>query len=510
MLSIAEKIKLKLADLEKYNIEDPEDNYSYLNDSEEESNKDNKILNLEEIELNSLKEDKPLNAIINNKVNIENNIESKEKLVKQEDKDNKHNFLNNNLLTNDLNFKINEFVNNKINRKSIKEDINSNLNSEQKRKSINIVKKNSQLNYQNNYSTDLSQDIDINQKFNTYNYVELGEIHKVENLYGSEQEEEDINVSFKNNNSNFTKTNFEREKKYSGSTCATNEILDYRNNYNLNRKNRENDIDNIITRNQNEIKKRSFVVLKEECKQLFENKNTNENNFDEINLLDKKSFNNEKMNDNIIYRNNRITSENQIFTLMDINDINDIDSNQSEFRRSALHIIEFIVQMLFILMMICLLLLDPLIIFLLKLIDYIRESIDKYSKNKHLNTKASNKNGSENHLLFCSEIEEIDFNNLENFENIRDRNLTLYERYLNYFFNNGEYKNQRRIIKISFIVISLLINICILSLIENKIYKLLFFFVNNLYLLYHTMDVYNERLLGYTDNLKWSNILNKV
>ena len=130
-------------------------------------------------------------------------------------------------------------------------------------------------------------------------------------------------------------------------------------------------------------------------------------------------------------------------------------------------------------------LIDPLIIIFLKFLDLF--------KNKQENENQEN-------------IYERNIDCLENSEN---RN-SLYEKYRNYFLNNFIYKKHCKIIKIICIGILLLMNIIILATIHSKTLKVLFFMLNNLYLLYHSLDIYNERLIGYSENQKWNNVLNEI
>ena len=138
-----------------------------------------------------------------------------------------------------------------------------------------------------------------------------------------------------------------------------------------------------------------------------------------------------------------------------------------------------------------LLALDPILVILLKFIDLIREKFTK-----------KNEDGGDSYSDLPTDVEnEI----MYNFEN--GKNFSCYQVYNSLFFDNTICKNYRKGIKSIFIAISLFINIIILvSNMEKMLYTLLFF-LNNLYLIFHTMDLYNEKLIRYTEKIQMDSLM---
>lgn len=151
---------------------------------------------------------------------------------------------------------------------------------------------------------------------------------------------------------------------------------------------------------------------------------------------------------------------------------------------------------LMLLFLFILLFIDPIMVITLKLIDFIKEKFSKTNKNDD-----SQSNDSYSNLP-------SDCDNKLNEELDNQNDMTYFERYNNLFFNNAIFKTYRKKIKATFIGISLFINVLILtSHMEKEIFTLLFF-LNNLYLLFHTMDLYNENLIRFTEDVQWKSLIN--
>lgn len=523
MSSIAEKIKQKLEAFNQYNYEEPEEKDNYLSESEEEPKIELESLNIEKLKRNSLKL-KETNEEFQTKYLIEKNIEICGNSQSCKNFEVERNTENNYLFAEkDLNYKINEYVTNKLNKQGIlsptiknKKSLQNNKNYNLNRINLNIINNNNinNLNYHTNYSTDHTQNIDSNGKKSNFNYIELGNFCEETFDYA----EDLVNTSSDNSSSilNCLK-NQEKlvlsKKASSGSSEANN-----------NNKNNQND------KSFNYNEKKNFTLQKISS---FGNKESSEmentKDFDEIEIKEKESFYYQKFEERSSYNISlKLNNEKEDNVEDNYNLIT--NRNDSIWRRIFMPSFYFLEEFIFVVLMISLLILDPVIIFILKLIDFIYEKLknwyNNYNQNQNQNkyTKLdssisnSNNNINNNNLLFYGEIEEIDFNNLENFNhnNLNNNNNfnyqrnTFCEKYFNYFFNNCVYKKQRNVIKICFIVIALVMNIYILTNVQEKATKLLLFFLNNLYLLYHTMDMYNEKLLNYTENLGWFKIMNSI
>ncbi len=518
MSDIAERIKQKLEAFEQYNFEEREEKEVSESEVEEQ------IIQSEEeqiIEFENLKKDcvgfKESKDQYINEFLIEKNIELSEisQSCRNFEVEKNDNYI---LLEKDINYKINEFVTNKLNRQSDLKQKNSSKQSLKNKKNshlnlnLNNIKISSNSsnnnNYQTNYSTDHSQNIDSNRKKGNFNYIELG---------NSREESFDEYVGyFKNtsseNNSSIL-TSLEQEEKSELSKKASGAASDSSTNMKLYiHKNTNYDEDYIFT-----LRKISSFGNKDKDS---DSEKKDKNHFDEIEMKEKESFYYKKFeesNNHINYAD--IKSNNSKKAAADEeNNYNSSktennNNNNSLCRKFLIPTFYFLEEFILVALMVILLFLDPIIILILKIVDYILSKFSNcFNNNKQyskINEQNENNSNNNNHLLFCGEIEEIDFYNLENYDNPIPK-ATLTEKYFNYFFNNYVYKNQRNIIKICFIATALVMNIFILTTVEEKVSKILLFFLNNLYLLYHTMDIYNEKLLSHNENLGWFKIMNSI
>jgi hypothetical protein len=180
-----------------------------------------------------------------------------------------------------------------------------------------------------------------------------------------------------------------------------------------------------------------------------------------------------------------------------------------------------------------LLLFDPIITISLKIIDLIKIKLSN-KKSKIGGNEKENENENEGNNLEKIQNENQFIENYINIENLPDKmkslnnnnynnydtnnddnkensfenekNLTYYERYYNFFFINQISKNYRKAIKSIFIGISLFGNLLILASNMEKFKFVSIFFLNNLYLLYNTLDLYNDELIIFAESAKWNYI----
>jgi hypothetical protein len=483
MSIIAEKIKQKLEAFEQYYLEEPEENNSFISESEEEPKTELETINTERIKRNSTKLKEPKEEFINKYLNEKNiGLSANSHSCKDFQKENNHiknNFL---FLEKDFNYKINEYVSNKLNKQNL--SLNS-KNPEKKSQinnpnllNLNNINNKNNLNYQMNYSTDHSQNIDSNAKQSNFNYIELG--YSCENTFDYFNEE--INNLSSENKSILISLKQEEKIGLNASGSAESKI--------------EKQKSNIFDENIN------FTLRKITSLGKDSNEKTESEKFDEIELHERESFFYKKFEDDNFNENKNEESEKN-FEAFKVN-------KNSLWRKFFLPSFYFIEEFIFVFLMVILLILDPIILIFLKFVDFIYTKINNHCIKKNYSKVDDVFINNNNHLLFCCAIEEIDTKNIGNFYENRIYNVTLCEKYFNYFFNNCAYKKQRNIIKVSFIVIALLINLYILMNFQEKKTKLLLFFLNNLYLLYHTMDLFNEKLLNYTENIGWNKIINKI
>lgn len=491
MSSIAERIKQKLEAFDQYNLEETEENNTIQSETEDESKTVLETLNIERIKSNSVRLKESKEEYITKYIN-ENNIElfaySRScKNFEKENFDKNNNLL---LLENDINYKINEYVTSKLNMQALSSPgKNSIKDSYNKKQSLILINKNyvnnnnnnNNLNYQTNYSTDHTQNIDNNEKIANFNYIELG--NSCEDPF---EYDADIN-NLSSHNMNVMHT-INHDETNINKASESNILRTF---------NREKSIN--FSENFNFTLRKLTSLGKDSCE------NNEGKEFDEIILHDSESFFYQKFDE----ASNSINNNKNDKTSLTEENVKE----KSLWRKIFLPSFYFLEEFMFISFMVLLLILDPIIVFFLKSFDFVYAKIF-YCLNKNDYSKVDNvmnNNNNNNHLLFCYEIEEIGFNKITNFdESIDNKNNTMYEKYFNYFFNNCSYKKQRNIIKITFIVIALLMNLYILTSFQEKSTKLILFFLNNLYLLYHTMDLYNEKLLNYTENIGWSKIINKI
>lgn len=147
---------------------------------------------------------------------------------------------------------------------------------------------------------------------------------------------------------------------------------------------------------------------------------------------------------------------------------------------------------LLLIMLFILLVFDPIIIIILKIVDFFVTKFSKKNENEEMDKYIN--------------INDLPYN-INDIE-ANETNLTYYERYFNYFFSNKSLKKYRKVIKMFFIAVSLLGNILIISLKMQKIEFVSLFFLNNLYLLFQTMDLYNESLVRFRENVKSNTLIN--
>jgi hypothetical protein len=148
-----------------------------------------------------------------------------------------------------------------------------------------------------------------------------------------------------------------------------------------------------------------------------------------------------------------------------------------------------------IIFLIILSIIEPVIVIFLKFIDFIKVKISK--KNRGINEiKETNQSNNEENF-YTNLPSNADNELIENLEN--ETNLTCYERYYNLFNENKTFKYYRKYVKWLFITICFLLNILILTSNLEEVIYVSSFFMNNLFLLYHAMDLYNENLKFYSD-----------
>jgi len=468
MLSIAEKIKLKLQDLEQYNVDEVEEKSDNNIDSEDDSKSDIEVVNEEKFRRKSMDVPEPKqeflqNYLIEKKIEIHENSQS----CKNLEIENKNDISIKIISEKDINYKINECVYNKLNRNNMISTIKNSNNKIKQNKKVSFPttsNKNYPVNFQTNYSTDHTQSIDGNAKHYNFNYVELGNTNE-DNFYY----DENFLNSENNNNINYTKLQYKNDINPSieNPSIHNNLVKDYNKAFTLAPNFHSEDSDECNDENVKEY----FNVI----------------NLDDREKLDYRKINEKNINN---FEYNKVM----------------IESTKKDKKISwkFTTFIYFLEELLYCIMMVFLLILNPLIILILKLIDFIKEKLKNYNENKNLKQAESNNEQfdyqiGKSHLLYCGDIDEIEYDNIENLNNF-NRILGYYERYDNFFFNNCEYRRYRKIIKISFIVFSLFFDFIILTNIEDKNFKLLMFFINNLYLLYHTLDFYNEKLFGNYEN----------
>lgn len=485
MSSIAERIKFKLEALEKYNFDEQADQESNYSEVREESVLEVELLNLENLEKDSSFTQKETEEMFQKYLSEKDSLNSNKQYFFEVEKMK---------MENNLNYKYNDdkYFNGRIDGNSLKfllkknEEAYLNQASEKNFKFQSNQFK-SYSNSQSNYSTDFTKNFESNKKTQNHNYCELEDFAK-ENIFNCDEEEyfekSDMYLNIDNSKceSSFNKKTFESirsvsSKRYSESKASENqmnlrEILNYGSNDNPHSYNNEINPHKTFSENSNE--------------ELNSNKNSDDENF--------------------FY--NRISDGNNSDALKTTTQSK--NSEASEPIRFFVFF-SFIEELLFVFMMIFLLILDPIIILILKIADWVIQKINmiKGSNKYFLLDKNKTNTNFCNHLLICGEIEEVDFkHNFDHFEN--KIFFSLYEKYFDYFFNNCGYKKLRKTIKICFISISLFLNLIIIRSFVEKNSKILLFFLNNLYLLYHTMDIYNENLLGYSESVRWSNILEKI
>jgi hypothetical protein len=611
-ISIAEKIKLKLKEIEdiskdninKSNIEIDKENNLSENENENENENDLSNIYKEINDISNFPIDPFEDSEIESNHENENQKENKEKNFnernfKNEDKDNNNLDIYN---ENSLNFYEKNcliYLNRNINEIDNKNLQNINEDQDLIKYSTSMIQKISHINrasIKTNYCTD-----EINNNKNHFNYIELGnsmamddeieeeedenENFKVENFYKNHNIEKKLNFNYmrsktcldnwkytkrhnffkkidyqnsqnsddninylsereinidnleyeydienenENENSNYENYN-DNHNNNNNNKINKNEFHEYRNklfsknleknheNYNINindnkNKNKINKINNNINSNNS---KNNFIF---EEKYLTRKSRTNSlhANFCNIDII--YNNNNNKNNENIINKNQESSKKLDIKNSNNIK-INNSNRNNDNYnnKKNILNLIScnltclkklFLLITLFILLII-----DPIIIILLKIIDLI-----KFYKNKSKREINENENQyKENYIKIENLPEEL--NNIKN--NINDninenntfedeKNLTYNERYYNFFFSNQICKIYRKRIKSIFIGASLFANILILAYNTNmENYKfILIFFLNNLYLLYHTLDLYNDKLIKYMKNINWNNTNN--
>ena len=159
--------------------------------------------------------------------------------------------------------------------------------------------------------------------------------------------------------------------------------------------------------------------------------------------------------------------------------------------------------MFFVIIFIVFLVFDPLIILILKIIDGLIIKISQFKfSNKYSVIDINTKNTS-NRLLIFEEIDSIDLDNCENINK-----SSLYHNYSKIFFEYFAYINLRKIKKICFIGISLFMNFIILMVLRKIVLKYCYY-AWIIYICY-VMDICNEKLAGYSEDLIWSNILEQI
>lgn len=399
-------------------------------------------------------------------------------------------------------------------------------------------------NYSTNFSTEATKNIEENKNIN---YIELGhsydrsEIFEEEIIY-SKLTYEDEQEKLEDYNNNNNKTN--------RTSCSTKDTQKFKNDCkNIDNYNNKDDIISIgdiqsfreeNLHAANEPQKFKFTTKLQEA-EIKANKEAhlvasssfisdNKSNISRINnkrsILSKKSSDyisaKEKTNNFFFNSNNNSANLNHYESY-------DKYRKRVQFKRgfslpeeasntaTCASIYNKAEEFLFVIIMIILLIIDPLIIFILKVLDCINIKCTKINNSNIINNKYASGNNYNNsnkftHYLICDENDAEEMNNnindIDNFES--NMNISCYEKYSNFVFNNYAYRKHRKTIKIVFIAIALVMNLIILTSIQDKFLKYVLFFLNNLYLLFHTMDIYNELLLGQTENLKWNNLLNEI
>ncbi len=508
MSTIEERIKQKLKDLEQYLDEEDEENKNSINCSSDE-NSEFETINIDQPYTNILDNEESKNEFAYSKFSKDNlnlhilpvsysskNFTNKETLIK-----NKNNIIYDKYAfpANKTNSKSEQILcikpENKYCYYKKKTDL-LNLNSPSASKvykySHTLYKDENRtnqgkslLNFLTNYSTNSTRNLECKNKRKSYDYVKLNDDctnseinYEEEYLNTLKTEKEDIySVEIEN-----------REMSSTNTATKINGIY-----FNNNEEEKYMTLQSVLAYELNDI------VYNDLAKEQIESK--------EINSIDKGSFFYQKFNDN--YTDALITST---------DDSKNSDNNISK-TRYFLNFFSVIEKILFVFFLFLLIALDPLITILLKLIDYFYEKYSKCINNYKNNVKTTygdieRYNSQNNHLLICTEIEEPEFiDNLnfcnENFENGSGRSLTLYEKYIELVYFR-DYKKEKKIIKIAFVIFLFLFNIYIWENIHDKVKRLLIFFLSNAFLLYYTFDLYKECLFSNFQNMKWNDLLKMI
>lgn len=335
--------------------------------------------------------------------------------------------------------------------------------------------------FSNSKSSYSTQDTNIKN----FNYMELGNsIDEKDSETDNDNEEENDKFYYRESfyNSDNVKLNKIVEKKFD---YKKSNSLKYENKFNSSR---------MPSMRKSNLKHQKFSSLGI-AERFFTNK---ENNFNE-NFDCEKNINidnNEKEND--LYKNKpRVKFSNYL-----CNESNNNKTSESE-KEVAEKFYDCIGKSFVLLFLFILLAFDPFVVICLKIVDLI---VLKFCSNKINNTNTESQESYSNLTNENSNLDETENNSLESIDS-QEPSVGFYEKYNNYFFVNKYFKEYRKVMKSVFIGISLMLNILILTSNLEKTSFTLIFFLNNLYLLFHTMDLYNQNLMRYTEKIKWNSLL---
>lgn len=469
MSRLTEKIRLKFDSLENNNFYENEDEESILYDIEYHSNKELEDLYKKSFDINSefsyTEKEESIHKFLDDKVipfscYMENSIENSqnEKLDKNNNKIYQYDLLNH----------INNFDSN---CKNIRNFIPFN----EKKYQLSSDKMRIYSNNFSNYSTDLTKNFESNKKLQGYNYCEFDNLDN-EKIINNDNFETSI---FRSN----LELILEEDKK-----------AFYISSINSNKKSNES---------KNYVKMELNNLIENGTEKDFSdisNKGVIEHNIISEDLVFKSYPNQSSESENFYYQ--KICEEiktTEIFKSPLQTKYTDFSDNKILFT-----FFSFFQKVFIILIFIILLVLDPLIILILKIINCIKNQAKEFKKEKYSKIQNNINNHNSKHLMICEEIDSLSL------KSYIDEDSSLYKSYIKIFLENCFYKKITYFIKIFFIIILFILSFIIIVTVKEKSTKVLLFFLNNLYLLYHISDIYNENLVSYSENLKWSNILERI